>query len=315
MQKWATGCAPASGRFKVSIVSRERRRKLRSMALRFQWDTKRTLVMGVLNVTPDSFSDGGRFLNIDRAVEHARQMAEAGADIIDVGGESSRPGAVPVTVEEELHRVIPVIERIADGRVVPSLISIDTTKAPVAERALAAGARIVNDISALRFDPRMVEVVRDTGAGLVLMHVQGTPQTMQLDPSYDDVVAEVRAFLAERVAFAMAHGVEKSQIAVDPGIGFGKTVEHNLQLLARLEEFDLLGCPIMVGTSRKSFIGKVLALPGEEKMRGANARLWGTAATVAWAVAHGARIVRVHDVAEMADVVRMTETLQRRQQP
>jgi dihydropteroate synthase len=161
----------------------------------------------------------------------------------------------------------------------------------------------------------MVEVVRDAGAGLVLMHMQGTPEMMQSNPSYDDVVAEVRAFLAERVAFAVARGVEKSQIAVDPGIGFGKTVEHNLQLLARLEEFGSLGCPITVGTSRKSFIGKVLAFQGEEETRGANERLWGTAATVAWAVAHGARIVRVHDVAEMADVVRMTETLQQRQQP
>ena len=316
MQKWATGCAPASDRPKVRIVSQALVRKLRAMgmATRFQWNRTRTLVMGVLNVTPDSFSDGGRFLNIDQAVEHARQMAEAGADIIDVGGESSRPGAVPVTVEEELRRVIPVIERITDGHVVP-LISTDTTKAPVAERALAAGARIVNDISALRFDLRMVEVVRDAGAGLVLMHMQGTPGMMQLNPSYGDLVAEVRAFLAERVTFAMDHGVEKSQIAVDPGIGFGKTVEHNLQLLARLEEFGSLGCPITIGTSRKSFIGKVLASAGIEKARGANERLWGTAATVAWAVAHGACIVRVHDVEEMADVVRMTETLQQRQQP
>jgi dihydropteroate synthase len=273
--------------------------------------------MGVLNVTPDSFSDGGQFVAIERAVEHAREMARTGADIIDVGGESTRPGAAPVTAEEELRRVVPVIERLAAGAPgSPALpmISVDSTKAVVAERALAAGARIVNDISALRFDPRMVEVVRDAGAGVVLMHMQGTPETMQQDPRYGDVVAEVRAFLAERVAFAVAHGVEKHQIAVDPGIGFGKTVEHNLRLLARLEELGSLGCEVMVGTSRKSFIGKVLALRGAGEMREANERLWGTAATVAWSVAHGARIVRVHDVAEMADVVRITEALQQNKQ-
>jgi len=265
--------------------------------------------MGVLNITPDSFSDGGRFLNVDRAVEHAFSMAGAGADIIDVGGESTRPGAAPVSADEELHRVIPVIEKVARRAPDDTLpvISIDTTKAVVAKQSLEAGARIVNDISALRYDERMMEVVRDAGAGLVLMHMQGTPQTMQLNPSYDDVVTEVCAFLSERVAFAVAGGIKKTQIAVDPGIGFGKTVEHNLQLLARLTELGSLGCPILVGTSRKSFLGKVLARRETE----ANDRLWGTAATVAWAVTHGARIVRVHDVAEMANVVRMTEALQK----
>lgn len=260
--------------------------------------------MGVLNVTPDSFSDGGKFVDVSRAVEQAREMARAGADMIDIGGESTRPGAAPVSAEEELRRVIPVVERLAD-----LLVSIDTMKAAVAERALGAGARIVNDIRALRFDPRMVEVVRDAGAGLVLMHMQGTPQTMQEAPHYNDVVTEVRTFLAERVAFAEARGVKKSQIAVDPGIGFGKTVEQNLQLLARLEELAALGCPVLVGTSRKSFIGKVLAPPGAGPVRETGRRLWGTAATVAWAVAHGARVVRVHDVAEMADVVRMVEAV------
>ena len=273
--------------------------------------------MGVLNVTPDSFSDGGKFVDVDRAVKHAREMARAGADIIDIGGESTRPGASPVSVDEELRRVVPVVERLSvergasgapGGRALP-LISVDTTKAMVAERALAAGARIVNDVSALRFDPRMVEVVRDAGAGLVLMHMQGAPPTMQQAPHYDDVVAEVRTFLAERVAFAEARGVKKSQIAVDPGIGFGKTVEQNLQLLARLGELTALGCPVLVGTSRKSFIGKVLAPPGAGPARETDERLWGTAATVAWAVAQGARIVRVHDVAEMAHVVRMVEAV------
>src|SRR5579862_1587966 len=275
------------------------------MASAFQWDTTHVLVVGVLNVTPDSFSDGGDFLDVDRAVEHARKLAQAGADIIDVGGESTRPGAEPVTVEEELRRVLPVVEQLSD-----LVVSVDTTKAIVAEKSLAVGARIVNDISAMQFDSRMVKVVRDAGAGVVLMHMQGTPRTMQREPQYKDVVAEVRSFLAERIEFAEAGGLKKSQIAVDPGIGFGKTTEDNLRLLARLDEFSSLGCPLLVGTSRKSFIGKVLA-ERDERPRAVDERLWGTAATVGWAVARGARILRVHDVAEMSDVVRMTEALQR----
>ena len=259
--------------------------------------------MGVLNVTPDSFSDGGKFVDVDRAVEHAGQMARAGADIIDVGGESTRPGAAPVSAEEELGRVLPVIERLAG-----LVVSIDTTKAMVAEKALAAGACIVNDISALRFDARMVDVVRDAGAGVVLLHMQGTPQTMQQQPSYDDVTTEVRTFLAERIKFAEGHGLKITQIAVDPG--FGKTVADNLRLLGRLEELSSLGCPVLVGTSRKSFIGKVLGSPRAGTEPEVDGRHWGTAATVAWAVSHGARIVRVHDVAEMSDVVRMVEAVQ-----
>ena len=257
--------------------------------------------MGVLNVTPDSFSDGGSFLDVSTAVAHARKMAEDGADMIDIGGESTRPGASPVSAEEELRRVLPVVEHLQD-----LVVSVDTTKSIVAEKALAVGARIVNDISALRFDPRMVDVVRDTGAGVVLMHMQGTPQTMQQGPQYGDVVTEVRTFLSQRITFAVSKGVKKSQITVDPGIGFGKTVEHNLQLLARLGEFDSLGCPVVVGTSRKSFLGKVLTAT---KAKRADARLWGTAATVGWAVAQGARVVRVHDVAEMLSVVRMVEAI------
>jgi dihydropteroate synthase len=271
----------------------------------FQWNAERTLTMGVLNVTPDSFSDGGNFFDVDRAVAHAREMARAGADIIDIGGESTRPGATPVTVEEELRRVLPVIERLQD-----LVVSVDTTKSPVAEKALAAGARIVNDISALRFDTRMVDVVRDAGAGVVLMHMQGTPETMQQGPRYGDVVAEVRSFLAERIRFAESRGLKKSQIAVDPGIGFGKTVAHNLQLLARLDDFGSLDCTLLVGTSRKSFIGKVLGpTPNSGERHAVAERLWGTAATVAWAVGQGARVVRVHDVAEMVDVVRMVEAV------
>ncbi len=265
--------------------------------------------MGVLNVTPDSFSDGGKFVDVERAVEHARQMARAGADIIDVGGESTRPGAVPAGTEEELRRVLPVVERLSvergasgapGGRALP--VSVDTTKATVAEKALAAGARIVNDISALRFDERMVEVVRDAGAGVALMHMQGTPQTMQQNPHYDDVVREVLSFLKERIAFALDRGVAREQIAVDPGIGFGKTVEHNLKLLAHLDEFRSLGCPVLIGASRKSFIGKALGREAEE-------RLPGSLAVAAWAVTRGASIVRVHDVAETVDVIRMIEAV------
>ncbi len=288
----------------------------------FQWPRGRVLIMGVLNVTPDSFSDGGRFVDVERAVAHARAMIAAGADIIDVGGESTRPGAEVVSVEEELRRVGPVVKQLAGesgsglgaatsrgrGAEAPPtfVISVDTTKAAVAARALAAGARIVNDISALRFDERMAAVVREHGAGVVLMHMQGTPQTMQQQPQYADVVGEVCDFLDQRIAWAETRGIQRGQIAVDPGIGFGKTVEQNLKLLAQLEQFRSLGCPIVVGTSRKSFIGKVT---GQEVAD----RAWGTAATVAWAVAHGAGLVRVHDVAEMRDVVRMVEAIRQNQ--
>jgi dihydropteroate synthase len=221
-----------------------------------------------------------------------------------------------VSAEEELRRVVPVVERLSvEGEASgakrdppltthhsPLTISVDTTKAVVAEAALAAGARIVNDISALRFDGRMVDVVREQGAGVVLMHMLGTPQTMQNKPQYADVVADVRGFLQARIAFAIDHGIEKRQIAIDPGIGFGKTVEDNLKLLAHMDKFQSLGCAVMVGTSRKAFIGKVLNREQHE-------RLWGTAATVAWAVAHDANVVRVHDVAEIVDVVRMIEAV------
>jgi dihydropteroate synthase len=296
----------------------------------FQWNTTRTLVMGVLNVTPDSFSDGGRFVDVEHAVKHAREMAHAGADIIDIGGESTRPGAEPVSAEEELRRVIPVIERLCRGEDAaptvaqkrappltshqsPITISVDTTKAAVAEAALEAGGRIVNDISALRFDGQMVDVVREHGAGVVLMHMLGTPQTMQDNPQYAEVVADVRGFLQARLAFAIDHGIEKRQIAIDPGIGFGKTVEHNLKLLAHMEEFQALGCAVMVGTSRKAFIGKVLTPLRAGLNRKPDERVWGTAATVAWAVAQGANVVRVHDVVETVDVVRMIEALRNAQ--
>jgi dihydropteroate synthase len=259
----------------------------------FQWDTTRPLVMGILNVTPDSFSDGGKYADVTTAVEHARDMAAAGADMIDIGGESTRPGAEPVSAGDEVRRVLPVIERLPD-----LLVSIDTMKASVAARSLAAGARIVNDISALRYDARMVDIVREHSAGVVLMHMQGTPATMQQAPRYDDVTREVREFLAERIAFAEAHGIKKTQIAVDPGIGFGKTVAHNLQLLAQLEQLSVLGCPILVGASRKSFLG---GQPHE--------RLPGSLAVAAWAVAQGAGVVRVHDIAETVAVVKLIEAV------
>ena len=250
----------------------------------------RVLIMGILNVTPDSFSDGGRFLSPDAAVKRALIMEKEGADIIDVGGESSRPGAEPVPVEEELRRVIPVLERLRGKLRIP--ISIDTTKAEVAEAALRAGASIVNDISALRFDPAMASVVAEFGAGLVLMHMLGTPKTMQQAPHYEDVVTEVRDFLAERAQYAQSQGIPREAIAVDPGIGFGKTVEHNLELLRRLPELVELGFPVLVGPSRKSFIGAILGLGVEE-------RLEGTLAACAVAVVRGADILRVHDVREV----------------
>jgi len=265
----------------------------------FHWKIDRPLVMGILNVTPDSFSDGGQHFDLASAVAHARQMDDEGADIIDIGGESTRPGAPAVSAEEEIRRVVPVIEQISD-----LLVSVDTTKAIVAERALAAGARIVNDISALQSDVRMLPVVHNSGAGVVLMHMQGTPATMQDNPRYADVVQEVREFLAERITAAVTGGVKKSQIAVDPGIGFGKTVEHNRQLLAGLEQFATLGCPILVGASRKSFIGQLLNRPAAE-------RLPGSLAAAAWAVLHGAKILRVHDVAETVDIVRLLAALRK----
>jgi dihydropteroate synthase len=253
-----------------------------SFVLRFD----RPLIMGVLNVTPDSFSDGGRFVDFDRAVEHGRQMVADGADIIDVGGESSRPGAQTVPVGEELERIRPVIERLAAEIRVP--ISVDTYKAKVAEEAFKAGATIMNDITGLT-DRKMVKVAADHGAPVVVMHMKGTPKTMQKEPHYSDVVAEVSNFLRDRIEFAHDMGVNET--IVDPGIGFGKTTAHNLEILRRLGEFKALGRPILVGPSRKAFIGNVTGLP-------VDARLEGTLAAIAIAVHNGADIVRVHDVAE-----------------
>jgi dihydropteroate synthase len=255
--------------------------------------TGRPFLMGILNVTPDSFSDGGQFLDIERALEQAQRMAEEGADFIDVGGESSRPGAEPVPEEEEARRIIPVIEKLAGELDIP--FSVDTTKAAVAKKALDAGARIVNDISALRWDQEMASVVADHRATLILMHMKGNPRTMQEKPYYDDLMSEVHSFLAERVKIARHAGVEKDRILVDPGIGFGKRVEDNLELLGRLGEFSDLA-PVLVGPSRKSFIGKILDLPTGE-------RQFGTAAAVAVATLKGADVIRVHEVRDMLQTV------------
>ncbi len=266
----------------------------------FEIPLSRVLIMGVLNVTPDSFSDGGRFLDPAAALAQAETMVAEGADLIDVGAESTRPGSGPVDEPEELRRLMPVIEALAPRIAVP--LSVDTTKAGVAQRALDAGASLVNDISALRFDPRMAPVVAKTGAGVVLMHMQGTPQTMQRAPQYGDVVTEVRAFLAARMTAALEAGIRPDQILLDPGFGFGKTVAHNLTLLARLDEVATLGRPVVAGVSRKTFIGQTLA-------REVGDRLMGTAAAVALAVERGARLVRVHDVGAIRDVVRITEAV------
>jgi dihydropteroate synthase len=253
------------------------------------------LIMGVVNVTPDSFSDGGRFLDADAAVKHGERLASEGAAILDVGGESTRPGADSVSEEEELRRVVPVVERLAGH----SRVSIDTTKVAVARAALEAGATLVNDVSALRFDPGMAALVAETGAGCCLMHMLGEPRTMQEDPRYDDVVAEVKAFLEERLAFAVAEGIDEERVWLDPGIGFGKTVEHNLELLRRLDEIVAIGRPVVVGTSRKSFLGKLAGGRDEGE------RLPGTIATNVLALERGASVFRVHDVAENADALRV----------
>ncbi|MFL6269844.1 MAG: dihydropteroate synthase [Actinomycetes bacterium] len=264
--------------------------------------SRRCLVRGVVNVTPDSFSDGGRYLDPAAAVAHGLALVADGADLLDVGGESTRPGATDVPGAVELERVLPVVEELARTAEVP--VSIDTRKAAVAAAALAAGATMVNDVSAGRHDPDLLGVAADAKVPLVLMHMLGTPATMQDDPRYDDVVAEVEAFLAERCRAAEAAGVDHQALVVDPGIGFGKRDQDNYALLDQLARFTRLGHPVMVGTSRKGFIGRALDSPADQRVEG-------TAATVVWAVERGARIVRVHDVAPMVRAVRMTEAMLR----
>ncbi|MGC1165471.1 MAG: dihydropteroate synthase [Solirubrobacterales bacterium] len=256
-------------------------------------------LMGVVNVTPDSFSDGGLYLDPAAAIAHGEELAEAGAAILDVGGESTRPGAEEVAPEEELRRVVPVIEGLKGAG---AQISVDTSKAAVAAAALDAGARIVNDVTALRGDSVMASLCADRGATVVLMHMLGTPRTMQHDPVYEDVVVDVKAFLAERVEAAMAAGIAEQRIWLDPGIGFGKTAEHNLELLRRLSELRELGRPLVIGTSRKSFIGRV---DGSD----AGERLGGTIASSVLAAAEGAAVLRVHDVAEVRQAMAVTTAI------
>jgi dihydropteroate synthase len=260
----------------------------------------RTLVMGVLNVTPDSFSDGGLFLEPEVAIEHGLRMAEEGADIIDIGGESSRPGSDAVPLDEELKRIIPVIEGLASRLQLP--ISVDTYKSQVAERAIEAGAQMINDISGLSFDPQMPAVAARYDTPLIIMHIQGTPKTMQQTPHYNDVMAEIITYLREGIERAEQAGVDLHQVIVDPGIGFGKRVEDNLVILNRLDELNLLDRPLLIGTSRKAFIGAVLD-------QAVGQRMIGTLATVAVSVLKGAHIVRVHDVASVRQTIDMVDAI------
>jgi dihydropteroate synthase len=266
---------------------------------------ERTLVMGVLNVTPDSFSDGGRFLDPRLAVEHALEMERAGADLLDIGGESTRPGSTGTPTETELARILPVLESLRSVLKIP--ISVDTRKSEVAEEAIRAGAQIINDVSGLRSDAAIAKVAARRGVPLILMHMRGEPQSMQKGPFARDVLKDVMDGLRASIAKARKAGVRKSQIIIDPGIGFGKSFEQNYELLGRLPELARLGYPLLVGTSRKGFLGATLAREG--KAAPAQDRLWATAATVTASILGGAHIVRVHDVAEMAQVARVADSL------
>jgi dihydropteroate synthase len=272
---------------------------------------ERTLVMGILNVTPDSFSGDSLGDDVDAAVEQARRMKAEGADILDVGGQSTRPGADPVPIEEELRRVLPVLERLVSSDGVGMPISVDTSRAQVAEAALKAGAHIINDITGLRDEPEIAQVVARRNAALVLMHIQGTPRDMQQHPHYDDLLGEVTAYLRSGVEKAMLAGIPRNRIWIDPGIGFGKTLDHNLELLRRLAELRSLGCAILVGTSRKSFIGRILARGQGGQLPPPGERVTGTGATLAISIANGASIVRVHDVAHAVEVARIADAIMR----
>ena len=263
--------------------------------------SKRTHIMGVLNVTPDSFSDGGKYFDTAKAVEHAIRMETEGADIIDIGGESTRPGAKSVSVDEELNRVLPVIKALNGKVSIP--ISIDTQKSEVAEKAIENGAQIVNDISALRSDLEMKEMISQKKVPVILMHMQGRPENMQHNPQYDDLIQEISHFLEERIQVAQDAGIDKKKIIVDPGIGFGKSVKDNFEIIQQLHRFRQLDYPILMGVSRKSFIGKSLNISESE-------RLMGTAAAVAASILHGAHIVRVHDVKQMVQVVKIVNYIQ-----
>jgi dihydropteroate synthase len=265
--------------------------------------SEKTCIMGVLNVTPDSFSDGGLHFDLGKAVDHAVRLVKDGADIIDIGGESTRPGSREVALDEELRRTIPVIEALVSKIRVP--ISIDTYKAEVAKRALDVGASIVNDISGLRFDPGMAEVIASRGVPVIIMHIKGTPRDMQSNPRYEALIPEIMDYLRVSIGIATDAGIDGHRIIIDPGIGFGKTFDHNLQIMKHLEEFALLQKPIAVGVSRKAFIGKILGGASPED------RLEGTSAAVAIAIFNGAHIVRVHDVKEMARVAKVADAIKK----
>ncbi len=267
-----------------------------------QW-TDRPLLMGIVNVTPDSFYDGGRFQTTDAAVARAVRLVEEGADLLDIGAESTKPGSIAISEVEERRRLIPVVEAVAKAVSVP--ISVDTSKAAVAKAAIEAGASIVNDVTALWGDAAMDDVVAETGDGVVLMHMRGTPQTMQESPQYDDVVEDLSAFFDERIRYATGRGIARRQIILDPGIGFGKLLLHNLDLIAQLRTFTRFDRPVLIGVSRKAFVGKITGRPVED-------RLWGTAAAVALAVEHGAQVLRVHDVQAMKDVVNVAAAIAQR---
>ena len=253
----------------------------------------KTKIMGILNVTPDSFYDGGKYNKTELAIKHAEEMIEEGADIIDIGGESTRPGAEPISIEEEKKRVLPVISELRK-RNKDIKISVDTYKSEVAEEAIDMGATIVNDVSGLQFDKNMPEVISKKNVSVIIMHIKGTPRDMQINPTYEDVVKEIKEFLKERIEYATENGINKRNIFIDPGIGFGKTTEHNLEILKRLKEFKELGFPVVLGTSRKSFIGRILGT--EENPIPPEERLEGSIATYVWAVIQGVDILRVHDV-------------------
>ncbi|MBU0984466.1 MAG: dihydropteroate synthase [candidate division Zixibacteria bacterium] len=289
---------------KQTLTKPEEIKQVIPLAAGRQLELSRPLVMGILNVTPDSFSDGGRYTGVEQAVNRALQMAEEGADIIDIGGESSRPGAEPVDAEVEMHRVVPVIEALRWKSDV--CVSVDTYRAQTARAAIDAGADIVNDISALRLDTAMVELVAERKVPVVLMHMQGTPRNMQIDPVYEDCVREVGDFFVNRLEFCKRHGVDKTKVVLDPGIGFGKNLSHNLELLGHLDEFTQYGCPILVGASRKSFIGMLNPAGGS-----ADQRLGGSLAAAVLAVLAGAGIVRVHDVAETVEALKVVQAMRK----
>ncbi len=266
---------------------------------------KKTRIMGVLNVTPDSFSDGGKFLSVEAAIAQGQRLVEAGADILDIGGESTRPFSEATATEKEIHRVVPVIKFLANRTAIP--ISIDTTKAAVAREALEAGASIINDISALRLDPGLADLAVEYGVPVILMHMKGTPKIMQLSPTYENLLAEIKSFLEERIDFARKKGIPRSRIIIDPGIGFGKTFEHNFQLINHLHHLESLELPILVGPSRKAFIRKTLS--GEDISPEAPEVETGTQAAVAAAVLRGAHIVRVHDVANTRATLKIIDAI------